>query len=380
MAALGAKLAAGGAADVPKSGEPAAKAKASAPAAGAPRTSAPMARDDADMSGGAPAAKRAAVPAARPKGAANPAVPKGAATSKEPEISRDREADVDKVSKKTPWSAPPREGMRRRGRGPMRSMSGSSRASSKEQRLARPPPKPRPPPPPPVPKDEGPEPPMFECWLATLKFLTGWNDQRASDAETITRCYNALLTAEGIEHSIAVARLKESVVPLLLDLRRIDQAVVKHLPKQYLKGLRILQIQMVRVVTFELLRERDAKAAKLAKDRAAKKAGKTVDNPGGAKGQLGKDATYLVSDISSMAKIVQHFRFDRKFSEGLQNLIGSIRLKGKNKQADKEQGKNKRPAKGGEGTDAAAATGDNEAASRNSSVDGPAAKRARTTE
>lgn len=170
---------------------------------------------------------------------------------------------------------------------------------------------------------EAPAPPLFDQWLACLKFVTGWNDQCSHTASEVKKALREHLTEEGIENSRTVDRLCSTVVPLLLDLRRIDGAVVKNLKTEVLRGLKIVQVSILRIVTFELCRERDAKAAM--KKREAFGAGGADDMKAGGPHAVGNGATYLASDISSLAKVVQHFRFDRTFSEGLHQLILSIR-------------------------------------------------------
>merc|ERR1712113_1111270 len=102
------------------------------------------------------------------------------------------------------------------------------------------------------------------------------------------------------------------VVPLLLDLRRIDEAVVKNLSKEVMGKLKIVQVSILRIVTFELFRERDVKEAK-----------KKMDVDRGKDDPKKKEdcGTYLAGDINSLAKVIGHFRFDRTFSEGLQQMI-----------------------------------------------------------
>jgi len=177
---------------------------------------------------------------------------------------------------------------------------------------------------PPVVIPEAPVPALFDQWLACLKFVTGWNDQCTHTAKEVKEALREHLRDEGIENPRTIDRLCSTVVPLLLDLRRIDGAVVKNLRAEVLRGLKIVQVSVLRIVTFELCRERDAKAALKRK----------LDGPGGAGAEERKTggllagaqgATYLASDISSLAKVVQHFRFDRSFSEGLHQLILSIR-------------------------------------------------------
>jgi len=173
--------------------------------------------------------------------------------------------------------------------------------------------------PPPPPSDV---PPKFDQWLACLKFLTGWNDQRSYTSDEVKACFREHLTEEGIENANTVDQLCATIVPLVLDIRRIDEAVVKNMRGNILRGLRIVQVGILRIVAFELCRERDAKDAQKKRD-AEKAKGKTVDLPRPKDGHDG--STYLASDIFSLAKVVRHFRFDGTFNEGLQHLITSIR-------------------------------------------------------
>lgn len=172
---------------------------------------------------------------------------------------------------------------------------------------------------------EVPAPPLFDQWLACLKFVTGWNDQRSHTTKEVKAALCEHLTEEGIENTGTVDQLCSTVVPLLLDLRRIDGAVVKNLKAEVLRGLKIVQVSILRIVTFELCRERDAKAAQKKKDATSGglQDSKTADSL--PRPAVHGGATYLASDISSLAKVVQHFRFDRTFSEGLHQLILSIR-------------------------------------------------------
>lgn len=176
-----------------------------------------------------------------------------------------------------------------------------------------------------VPKEETAPPPLFDQWLACLKFVTGWNDQGSHTADQVRDALRQHLTEEGIDHTQCVAHLTATVVPLLLDLRRIDAAVVKNLKMEVLRGLKVVQVSILRIVTFELCREQDAKEALKSQRKNRKQAGgKAADAADGNK--LGSHAKpYLASDISSLAKVVQHFRFDRVFSQGLHQLILSIR-------------------------------------------------------
>mmetsp|Transcript_25326 Transcript_25326/g.67292 ORF Transcript_25326/g.67292 Transcript_25326/m.67292 type:complete len:405 (-) Transcript_25326:141-1355(-) len=179
----------------------------------------------------------------------------------------------------------------------------------------------------PIPREETPPPPLFDQWLACLKFVTGWNDQGSHTADEVRDALREHLTEEGICHTQSVTQLTATVVPLLLDLRRIDAAVVKNLKMEVLRGLKVVQVSILRIVTFELCREQDAKELlKVQRKKTKKKADGDKDGDAAEGAKLaGHTKPYLASDISSLAKVVQHFRFDRTFSQGLHQLILSIR-------------------------------------------------------
>ncbi|CAJ1385776.1 unnamed protein product [Effrenium voratum] len=99
--------------------------------------------------------------------------------------------------------------------------------------------------------------------------------------------------------------------------------VVANLKKEVLRTLKIVQVCILRIVTFELLREQAAKALRKGK-------GKKAEVP-----QEG--VTYLASDITSLAKVIQHFRFDQTFTKGVHELIVSFR---------KQKAEKPKPAKG----------------------------------
>lgn len=204
--------------------------------------------------------------------------------------------------------------------------------------------------PPPAPPPEIPPPALFDQWLAVVKFLTGWNDQKKYAESDIRDALHEHLTFEGIEHVATVDKLCRTVVPLLLDLRSADQAIMKNMNVQLLKGRKIVEVNMLRVVTFELKRERAAK------DSIAEKK-KTGD--GGS--EVAEGAPHLLSDLHALAKTVQHFRFERGFSEGLQQLISSIRKGGKTKGGNPGDGK-KDGAKAGDNGDRVARDKNAEAA------------------
>jgi len=179
--------------------------------------------------------------------------------------------------------------------------------------------KPKAAPAPVVPK-EPPAPPLFDQWLAVLKFLTGWNDQRSYTTEDIEGALMEHLTEEGILNSGTTKQLCATIVPLLSDLRGTDKVVMKNVKKDVLKTLKIIQIFILRIVTFELIRERDAKAiaAKAPPPPVVKKVK-------GKKKEPKEGAPYLAADISTIAKTLQHFRFEGVFTLGLQKLIVTIR-------------------------------------------------------
>lgn len=163
---------------------------------------------------------------------------------------------------------------------------------------------------------------LFDQWLACLKFLVGWNEAATQDADAVRAALKEHLREEGIEGDKTAEQISATVVPLLLDVRRIDGAVVKNVKAQVVKGLKTVQVSILRIVAFELCRERDAKAE--LKKRGAKSKARV-----NGKLELGPGATHLASDISSLAKVVAHFRFDKTFSHGLHQLITSIRTAGR---------------------------------------------------
>jgi len=163
-------------------------------------------------------------------------------------------------------------------------------------------------------------PPLFDQWLACLKFLVGWNEARPQNAGELKGALREHFREEGIDSARVVDQLCATVVPLLLDVRRIDAAVVKNVRVQVLKGLKTVQVSILRIVAFELCRELDAKIALRKKKADGAKAEKSTAG-----------ACYLASDIYSLAKVVQHFRFDRMFSAGLQQLITSIKNQGRSR-------------------------------------------------
>lgn len=182
-------------------------------------------------------------------------------------------------------------------------------------------------------------PPLFDQWLACLKFLVGWNEAKPYDEAEVKGAFCEHLKEEGIESATVVDQLCATVVPLLLDVRRIDGAVVKNVGVQVLKRLKTVQVSILRVVAYELCRELDAKLALRMKKKAE-----------GIKGVMSKPlngagATYLAGDIASLAKVVQHFRFDRNFSGGLHQLITSIRNQGRNSKNGGKVGDKKAQAK-----------------------------------
>lgn len=178
----------------------------------------------------------------------------------------------------------------------------------------------------PPPAAEETPPPLFDQWLACLKFVVGWNDQKKYPEEDIKDALRQHLAGEGIETVSAVDRLCDTVVPLLVDLRRIDSAVVKNVRGQALRNFKTVHISILRIVTFEMVREHETKLARMERRLQRKKEG------GKAKlSDIADGSPYLAADISTLAKVVQHFRFDRAFSESLQQLIKSIRLSMKKK-------------------------------------------------
>lgn len=184
-------------------------------------------------------------------------------------------------------------------------------------------------------------PPLFNQWLACLKFVTGWNDQGSYSEEQVRRALREHLLCESICQPRCIANIASTIVPLLLDLRKIDAVVVKRLRPDVLRGLKVVQVSILRIVTFELCREQEAKDV----DRIQQRKNKRNGDLAVGKSCSSIDAStkpYLASDIGYLAKVVQHFRFDRSFNQGLRQLIISIRKNGR------ETGRNlvnrKRPA------------------------------------
>mmetsp|Transcript_136859 Transcript_136859/g.437838 ORF Transcript_136859/g.437838 Transcript_136859/m.437838 type:complete len:783 (-) Transcript_136859:457-2805(-) len=173
-------------------------------------------------------------------------------------------------------------------------------------------------------KEEKPAPELFDQWLACLKFVTGWNDQSSYTTDEIRDSLRDHLAEEGIDHALSIAHLTATVVPLLLDLRRIDAAVVKNLKVEVLRSLKVVQVSILRIVTYELVREMDAREEVKLQRRQNKLNGKK--NCTAEPARLGSNKkVYLAADIGSLAQVVRHFRFDRSFSQGLHSLILSIR-------------------------------------------------------
>eukprot|EP00930_Biecheleria_cincta_P020920 TRINITY_DN15615_c1_g2_i1.p1 TRINITY_DN15615_c1_g2~~TRINITY_DN15615_c1_g2_i1.p1 ORF type:complete len:1300 (+),score=338.90 TRINITY_DN15615_c1_g2_i1:310-3900(+) len=161
---------------------------------------------------------------------------------------------------------------------------------------------------------EPPPPPFFDQWLASLKFIAGWNDQRKYQAREVKEAFNEHLESEAIFGKKVIEQLCRTIVPLLMDLESVDSMVVAHLKKEVLRTLKIVQVCILRIVTFELCREQTAKASVRKKAKGAK-----------AQQVPPEGQTYLASDISSLAKVVGHFRFDPSFAKGLHQLILAIR-------------------------------------------------------
>lgn len=163
--------------------------------------------------------------------------------------------------------------------------------------------------------------PLFDQWLASLKFVNGWNDQAQRNSEQVSKCLREHLEEEGIEDGPCVGKLCCSLVPLLTDLRKIDVMVVKNLKPEVLKGLKIVHVNILRIVTSELCRERAAKdVLKVSKVKAKQRAASQL-----SVSDVRDGMPYLVSNIDTLAQVVRHFRLDRNFSKGLHQLILSFR-------------------------------------------------------
>jgi len=167
-----------------------------------------------------------------------------------------------------------------------------------------------------------PPPPFFDQWLASLKFIAGWNDQRKYDAGEVKKAFSDHLAAEAVLNRKTVEQLCRTIVPLLLDLESVDSMVVANLRKEVLRTLKIVQVCILRVVTFELCREQSAKLSQKKTKKGDAKAGPQIP--------LDKQ-TYLASDISSLAKVVGHFKFEPTFTKGLHQLIIAIKRAKKDK-------------------------------------------------
>ncbi|CAE7172053.1 FRA10AC1, partial [Symbiodinium pilosum] len=205
-------------------------------------------------------------------------------------------------------------------------LSGKKKAKEPPQAEAKPPREPEAEPRPP--EEEQPPPPFFDQWLASLKFVAGWNDQKKYQASEVKEAFSEYLAAEDIISKTTVEQLCRTIVPLLLDLERVDTMVVANLRTEVLRTLKIVQVCILRIVTFEMLREKSAKA------EAAKKKGKGKK----AQGEVPPEgAAYLASDITSLAKVIQHFRFDQNFTKGVHQLIVAFR---------KQKAETPRPEKG----------------------------------
>lgn len=108
--------------------------------------------------------------------------------------------------------------------------------------------------------------------------------------------------------------------------------------------MKVVQVSILRIVTFELVRQMEAREElRLAREEAKlqRKKSKVAGKKGRSPAELAKVAnlkksTYLASDIQALAQVVKHFRFDRTFSQGLHSLILSIRHQKKDV-ADKKE-------------------------------------------
>eukprot|EP00929_Paragymnodinium_shiwhaense_P025688 TRINITY_DN15471_c0_g1_i1.p1 TRINITY_DN15471_c0_g1~~TRINITY_DN15471_c0_g1_i1.p1 ORF type:complete len:603 (-),score=207.24 TRINITY_DN15471_c0_g1_i1:99-1907(-) len=176
-------------------------------------------------------------------------------------------------------------------------------------------------------------PPLFDQWLACLKFLVGWNEAAPVPPEKLKDALLEHLREEGIESKSAKQQLCSTVTGLLADVRKVDKAVIKNVKMAVLKTAKAVQISILRVVVFEMTRALAAQGTK--KNKAEGKRPKAEDAP------------YLAGDISSLAKVVQHFRFEKAFSGGLHNLITSFRQQIKSLRASGKKGEKAQKATDG---------------------------------
>lgn len=161
-------------------------------------------------------------------------------------------------------------------------------------------------------------PPIFDQWLACLKFMSGWTATRSQSEVQLTLALHEHLDSEGMDHPETVHRLCAIIVPMLLNLESIDAVVSKHLRVEARRNLTYVQVAILRIVTFEVCREADAKRErgdKAKEDKAAKRSRKRHLNT----------ETHFANDFSPLAKVVGHFRFDAVFSKATRDLILSLR-------------------------------------------------------
>eukprot|EP00746_Dinoflagellata_sp_MGD_P139192 gnl/MRDRNA2_/MRDRNA2_72686_c0_seq1.p1 gnl/MRDRNA2_/MRDRNA2_72686_c0~~gnl/MRDRNA2_/MRDRNA2_72686_c0_seq1.p1 ORF type:complete len:194 (+),score=30.20 gnl/MRDRNA2_/MRDRNA2_72686_c0_seq1:89-670(+) len=138
---------------------------------------------------------------------------------------------------------------------------------------------------------------LFQKWLVTLKFLSGWNDQSKFERSELESWFRSFLRREGVEEVDEVCQV---VVPMMLNVRKIDMAVVRHVKAcdtrgEQLKACKNVQVNILRVLAHELLESK---------------------------------FNVFSTDPASLAKIVQHFRFDKSFNELLQVLTNSLKRSG----------------------------------------------------
>lgn len=156
---------------------------------------------------------------------------------------------------------------------------------------------------------------FFTLWLCALKFLVGWDDQKKRTEEDVHRAFTEHALAEEIHQDEVVQKLAKTLVPLLMGIRNVDETIVEQLKSMDsgFRAMRTIQVCILRILTFELDRER--------RERERKVKEKCVGaDPGDENG-----TTFLMSDVQALVKVIQHFKFDRNFSEGVHKLMIAIK-------------------------------------------------------
>jgi len=173
-------------------------------------------------------------------------------------------------------------------------------------------------------------PTLFDQWLAVLNYI---KDKQADDLLQESEVQKRLmehLQMEGIRHRKTCKGLCNTVVPLLMDLSRIDASISKHLPARSMRQCEIKELHtgVLRIVAFEFLREHNRRHACRAKRKAEQDGDVRMD----IELASAPMALTLSGDMLTLANLVKHFDFDLHFVRGLQRLIASIlgrRLRGR---------------------------------------------------